>query len=57
MKYITSLLAFEIIDIDNYNNIKERTIFSNKVNSKTVLMFLSILSKLYYDKNNRGERN
>ena len=54
-KQITSLLALGAMDINNFNvnnydNVRERTMFSNKANLRTASMSLSVSSEPYYKK-------
>jgi len=54
MKQITSLPTPGMIDIDiftvnNYDNVRGRTMSSSKANSRTTLMSLSISSEPYYE--------
>jgi len=55
IKQMTSLLVpgamnINIFTINNYNNIRRRTMSSSKANSRTASMSLSILSELYHEK-------
>ena len=55
MKQIISLSASRAIDINNftinnYNNVRRRTMSLSKANSRTALMSLSVFFKLYYEK-------
>ena len=47
---VSVIININDCNINNYNNIKEQTMFYNKFNSKTVLMFSSKTLKLYYVK-------
>ena len=54
-KQITSLLALGAMDINNFNvnnydNVRERTMFSNKANLRTASMSSSVSSEPYYKK-------